>query len=109
MEKNDRIYGIIGSVIGDIAGSRFEFAKGFPKKSFKLFGADSSFTDDSVLTIAVADALLNNRTYPDVFWEWGKKYPAAGFGRLLMELRDNGKLEYKLPADAFDFINILKE
>ena len=30
-------------------------------------------------------------------------------GRLLMELRDNGKLEYKLPADAFDFINVLKE
>ena len=80
-DNNHRIYGIIGSVIGDIAGSRFEFVKGFPKKSFKLFGADSSMTDDSVLTIAVADALLNNRTYPDVFWEWGKKYPAAGFGR----------------------------
>ena len=30
MKKNDRIYGIIGSVIGDIAGSRFEFTKGFP-------------------------------------------------------------------------------
>ncbi|MBR4392134.1 MAG: ADP-ribosylglycohydrolase family protein [Bacteroidales bacterium] len=79
--NNHRIYGIIGSVIGDIVGSRLEFAKGCPKKSFKLFGADSSFTDDSVLTIAVADALLHERPYSDVFWEWGKKYPSAGFGR----------------------------
>lgn len=69
--KNDRIYGIIGSGIGDITGSRFEFEKGFPKKSFKLFGADSSMTDDSVLTIAVADAILNNRTYPDVVVVYG--------------------------------------
>ena len=30
-------------------------------------------------------------------------------GRLLMELRDKGNLEYQLPADAFDFINILKK
>lgn len=81
MIKNNRIYGIIGSLIGDMAGCRFEFAKKAPKKDFKLFGADSSFTDDSVLTIAIADALLHKKPYHDVLLEWGKKYPAAGFGR----------------------------
>lgn len=46
---------------------------------------------------------------------WGVKLHEGSYvgpnllGRLLMELRDNGKLEYQLPADAFDFINILKE
>jgi hypothetical protein len=45
---------------------------------------------------------------------WGAKLKGNEFvgpnvlGRLLMELRDNGKLEYKLPEDAFDFIKTLK-
>ena len=78
--SHNRIHGIIGAVIGDIAGSRFEFVKEPPKKSFKLFGADSSLTDDSVLTIAIADALLHNKSYAEALWTWGKKYPSAGFG-----------------------------
>lgn len=77
---NQRIYGIIGAVIGDIAGSHHEFKKTFPKKRFKMFCADSSFTDDSVLTIAIADALLHNKSYAEAFREWGKRYPAAGYG-----------------------------
>ena len=80
MINDNKIYGIIGAVIGDIAGSRFEFVKGFPKKNFKLFGADSSFTDDSVLTIAIADALLHHKSFAEALWTWGKKYPTAGFG-----------------------------
>ncbi len=78
--NRNRIHGIIGAVIGDIAGSRFEFVKEPPKKSFKLFGAECSFTDDSVLTIAIADALLHKKPYAETLWTWGKKYPAAGFG-----------------------------
>ena len=80
MINDNKIYGIIGAVIGDIAGSRFEFVKGFPKKTFKLFGADSTFTDDSVLTIAIADALLHHKSFAEALWTWGKKYPSAGFG-----------------------------
>lgn len=77
---DNRIYGIIGAVIGDIAGSRFEFESTFPKKSFKLFGSDSSFTDDSVLTMAVAEALMQHKPYGELFLSWAKRYPAAGFG-----------------------------
>lgn len=77
----DNIHGIIGAVIGDIAGSRFESQDGFPKKSFKLFGANNSFTDDSVLTIAIADAILHQKPYAEALMTWGKKYPGAGYGR----------------------------
>ena len=80
MQKDNRIYGIIGAVIGDIAGSRFETQDGFPKKNFKMFGANSSFTDDSVLTIAIADAILHHTSYAEALWTWGKKYPGAGYG-----------------------------
>ena len=80
-QTNDqRIYGIIGAVIGDIAGSHHEFKKTFPKKTFKMFCSDSSFTDDSVMTVALADALLQGKSYEEAMKLWGKKYPAAGFG-----------------------------
>jgi ADP-ribosylglycohydrolase len=52
------IKGIIGAVIGDIAGSSRE-GKPVSRKSFKLFTKDSSVTDDSTLTIAVAEWMLD--------------------------------------------------
>ena len=81
-QTNDqRIYGIIGGIIGDIVGCRFEM-KGskIPKRPFQLFCANSSFTDDSIMTIAIADALLHGKSYKEAMLEWGNKYPAAGFG-----------------------------
>ena len=80
-EQGDRIYGIIGAVIGDIVGSRHEFVDGFPKYNAKLFGSANKFTDDSILTIAVADAILNNRPYEDTIWDWAHKYPYGGWGK----------------------------
>ena len=80
--KQDRIYGIIGAVIGDIVGSRFEFSeKQRPQKksSFKLFGADSVFTDDTVLTTALADAILHHKSYVEAIGTWGKRFIASGF------------------------------
>ena len=79
--QNNRIYGIIGSIIGDIIGSRHEFKKEFPKYNFKLFGASNTFTDDTVLTVAIADALLHKRPFVDAIWEWAHRYPYAGWGR----------------------------
>ena len=70
---------IIGAIIGDIVGSTYEFAAKIPKK-FKLFRSGCTFTDDTVLTIAIADALLHNRPFADTIWEWGSKYTNAGFG-----------------------------
>jgi len=79
--RQNRIYGIIGAIIGDIAGSRFETEKEFAKKNFKMFAANSTFTDDSVLTVAIADAIIHNILFAKNLWTWGKKYPSAGFGR----------------------------
>lgn len=92
--NDNRIFGIIGAVIGDMAGSRFEFVSKFPKKSFKLFGADSSFTDDSVLLVAVAEALTQKKQYEEVFLSWAKRYPAAGFGHSFKKwLKGGGKTQ----------------
>jgi ADP-ribosylglycohydrolase len=70
---------MLGSIAGDIIGSRFE---GFPMKSteFELFHERSSYTDDTVLTVAVADVLLHGADYGEVFRRYGRAYPGRGYG-----------------------------
>ena len=47
-----------GAILGDIIGSPFEFDRGGKTKDFPLFCKHSTFTDDTVMTVAVAEALL---------------------------------------------------
>ncbi len=70
---------MLGAIAGDIAGSVYE---GAPIKTtdFPLYTQSSCFTDDSVLTIAVAEALLDDGNYAVVLQRWGRKYPHAGYG-----------------------------
>jgi ADP-ribosylglycohydrolase len=70
---------MLGAIAGDIIGSAYE---GWPHKAtdFPLFGAASTFTDDSVLTVATAEALLEARPYEEVYREFGRRYPHAGYG-----------------------------
>lgn len=70
---------MLGSIAGDIIGSRFE---GYPTKSteFELFHERSSFTDDTVLTVAVADALLHGGDYVQIFRRYGRAHPNRGYG-----------------------------
>lgn len=70
---------MLGSIAGDIIGSRFE---SFPTKSteFELFHERSSFTDDTVLTVAVADALLHGGDYVNIFRRYGRAHPNRGYG-----------------------------
>lgn len=65
---------MLGAIIGDIVGSRFEFnnAKG---TDFDLFTDECSFTDDTICTIAVADALNRGWDFKDMILTWCKKYP----------------------------------
>jgi ADP-ribosylglycohydrolase len=53
---------MIGAIIGDIVGSRFE-KKNLKSKDFELFTKQSKYTDDTVLTIAIADCILNSKGY----------------------------------------------
>ena len=48
-----------GAMLGDIIGSRFEFDRGRKTKEFAFFTRESQYTDDSVMTVAVAEALMN--------------------------------------------------
>ena len=79
-----------GALLGDMIGAPYEFDRGNKSKEFPLFCENSRFTDDSVMTIAVAEALLGSRFLDDdsiraalikSMRKWGKKYPDAGYGR----------------------------
>jgi ADP-ribosyl-[dinitrogen reductase] hydrolase len=93
---------LIGAIIGDIVGSRFEF-NNYRKKDFELFTNDCKVTDDSIMTIAVARAimetekLINPSSGRDTFIDYnyylllekmvikymqkiGRKYPNSGYG-----------------------------
>lgn len=72
---------MLGSIIGDIVGSTHEYDNRIKTKDFELFPEGSTFTDDTVLTIAVADSLLNNIPYPESFYKWVSKYPNRGYGQ----------------------------
>jgi ADP-ribosylglycohydrolase len=73
---------MIGAIIGDIVGSRFEGMRHFPKhKNFSLFPSKTRFTDDTVMSVATADAILFDRPYRDVYKEYYTRYPKAGYGK----------------------------
>ncbi len=70
---------MIGAIAGDIIGSVYERSP-IKTKDFPLFGSGCRFTDDTVLTLAVADAILTGRPYLDAIREIGRRYPDAGYG-----------------------------
>jgi ADP-ribosylglycohydrolase len=60
---------MLGAIAGDIIGSPYE-ARNLKSTEFPLFGPDCEFTDDSVLTVAVADVLLNGGSYVDAYHDY---------------------------------------
>lgn len=70
---------MVGAIAGDIIGSVYE-AHPIKTKDFPLFHPRCRFTDDSVLTIAVAEAILTDGDYRRSVWEFGRRYPHAGYG-----------------------------
>ena len=79
-----------GAILGDIIGSRFEFDRGGKTKEFRLLTGESEWTDDTVMTVAVAEALLNagkdagaeriETACTEAMQTWGQRYPDAGYG-----------------------------
>ena len=80
-----------GAILGDIIGSPYEFDRNNIKtKDFDLFSEKSEFTDDSILTLAVAEALMNCGVDADeetmkkalvaAMKKYGDRYPFAGYG-----------------------------
>lgn len=79
---------MIGAIIGDIVGSRFEFNNA-KSGNFALFTKQCDFTDDTICTVAVADAILKGIDYKSSILCWCRKYPnpmgayGASFSRWL--------------------------
>jgi ADP-ribosylglycohydrolase len=85
-ERRDRLckpYPVrYGAVIGDICGSIYQF-RGFKTEhpeDISLTDSGCYFTDDTVLTVAVTEALVTGEDYGEVFWRWAHSYPNAGYG-----------------------------
>lgn len=85
---------MIGAIAGDIIGSVYE---GAPIKTtdFQLFSLHSTFTDDTVLTVATADCIVNGKDYARTYKEYGRRYPRAGYGgKFLRWLMSSGYEPY---------------
>ena len=72
---------MLGAIIGDIAGSKYEF-NNVKTEDFELMGPGCDFTDDTICTVAIADAILHGKTYASALQEWCRKYPnpMGGYG-----------------------------
>ncbi len=68
-----------GSIVGDIVGSIYEFHNN-KSTSFPLFSNRCRYTDDSVISIATMDALMNRLSFATAYKRWYSKYPKAGYG-----------------------------
>lgn len=66
---------MLGAMIGDIAGSKYEFNNTFDY-DFEMFGEECDFTDDTICTVAIADAILNGRSYQESLLDWCRRYPS---------------------------------
>ena len=85
-----------GALLGDIIGSPYEFDRGNKSKDFPFFDRGARFTDDSVMTIAVADAIMKAKEngainseaeFKDILidsmHDWGHSHPNSGYGQRL--------------------------
>ena len=70
---------MLGAIAGDIIGSVYEW-NNIKSKEFDLFSPEAFFTDDSVLTVALAEAILNEDDYGQVMKKYYRRYPDAGYG-----------------------------
>ena len=91
-----------GAILGDMIGAPFEFDRGHKTKDFEMFSRYTQFTDDTVMTIAVADGLMDVPVEAEdtmichrivqSMRKWGRKYPDAGYGGMF-----SGWLEMENP------------
>ena len=90
---------MIGAIIGDIVGSRFEFRNHFSTE-FELFTKECSFTDDTICTVAVADALLKGISFEESLLYWCRKYPfpKGAYGRSFARWI---KMPFPVPYNSF--------
>lgn len=70
---------MLGVIAGDIVGSVHEHLL-TKSTDFPLFAVGCRFTDDTVLTVATAYAILTGTSYKQAYRSFGRRYPNAGYG-----------------------------
>jgi len=75
---------MIGAIVGDIVGSIYEFHN-LRSKEFEFFTEENFFTDDTVLTIATAEALLNDQDFARYYRQYTMDYPGRGYGAMFSQ------------------------
>ena len=88
---------MLGAIAGDIFGAAFE-GQPLKKEDFDLFGEGHWFTDDTVLTVATADALMGDGDYAAAYHRWGNRYPRAGYGGMFIHWLG---LDHRMPYNSF--------
>ena len=78
---------ILGAIIGDIIGSVYEWHN-VKTTDFPLFGKRTTFTDDSVLTVATMDSILNRTDFAQAYQIYGREFPNAGYGGMFIDWID---------------------
>ena len=85
---------MLGAILGDMIGAPYEFDRSPKTREFPLFSKDSQYTDDTVMTIAVAEALMDTVGQTDdrirealtaSMQKWGRRYPHAGYGGMFRQ------------------------
>jgi hypothetical protein len=97
---------VYGAVAGDIIGSPYEHRR-VGSRDFPLFHPLSTWTDDTVLSLAVAQAILSDRPYGEVIRQFAQLYPDAGYGgSFLRWMQDEEAVPYeclcRMPARGND-------
>lgn len=88
---------MLGAIAGDVLGSIHE-SHPIRTKDFDLLNSDCVFTDDTVMTAAVADSLMNRIPYVESLQMWGRKYPRAGYGGWFSKWIDS---DFPKPYNSF--------
>lgn len=81
---------MLGAIAGDVLGSPYEFGN-VKSTEIKLFGRDTRCTDDTVLTVATADVLLNDLDYAIAYETYYQLYPNAGYGGRFVQWAARGE------------------
>lgn len=80
---------MLGAITGDIIGSVYEFDSLKPKYDFPLFSEETFFTDDTVLTVALADSILSDVDYKTKLLEYYHLYPDCSYGLRFRDWANN--------------------
>lgn len=88
---------MLGAICGDVIGSVHEWAE-TKTKNFPLFVQESTFTDDSVLTVAVAEWILDGKDLTEVLQAYTAAYPGRGYGLMYVRWAAN---RHRKPYNSF--------